>query len=529
MSGRALLATATALVALLAGCTVGPSERPPVAVRGENVPAPPAPPPASTAPETLPEPGAGNPTIPFVDCTSDALATAPEPVPAQRALRVDCGEIVVPVVPGRPDQGRTLVGVLRVGLADAPPDRPPLLVVGDSATDPTALHALTRAALMPDEVLEKFTLVGIDRRGSGLDALDCAPQSSMAALVDADPAGLAPEGLDALLEQARAVVQECTVTLAGSLGGYRTAGTVGDVEEVRAGLGLELLSAIGVGDGATALASWARTEPAAVGRLVLDGPLDPTREEPDASRARAEAAEAAFDAFAAACLASAGPPPAEADGCPLGPDPRAAVAALVEDLRTQPLVADDGRRLTAGSAVTALLAGLGEPRDWPGLRTALAAARDGEPAALLAFLDPLLGPAGIADTALATSCNDTRRRLSPPEVGELVERWGTELPLFGPTFAQRLLSCAPWPAPAPAPGPGPSAETPPILVVGTAADPRAPLDASRRVSESLSGGRLVRWQGAGTGAYPRTSCVTGVVDALLLDGEVPTAGTLCPP
>jgi len=37
-----LLVGVVGVVALLAGCTVGPSQRPPVAVRGENMPAPPS-------------------------------------------------------------------------------------------------------------------------------------------------------------------------------------------------------------------------------------------------------------------------------------------------------------------------------------------------------------------------------------------------------------------------------------------------------------------------------------------------------
>ena len=75
------------------------------------------------------------------------------------------------------------------------------------------------------------------------------------------------------------------------------------------------------GDGATALADWARAHPRAVGRLVLDGPSDPTVDEPDRSEARAKSTEAAFDAFAQRCTSRS--------TCPLGADPRTAVTALV--------------------------------------------------------------------------------------------------------------------------------------------------------------------------------------------------------
>ena len=130
---------------------------------------------------------------------------------------------------------------------------------------------------------------------------------------------------------------------------------------------------------------------------------------------------------------------------------------------------------------------------------------------------------------LAASCNDVRRRLSPGEISDLAQRWRTTYPLFGGTFALRLLDCAPWPAGGPAPATGQADGAPPILVIGTAADPRGPQDGSRRTADSLASARFLGWQGSGTGAYPRTPCVSAVVDAMLVDGIIPQAGTLCPP
>jgi hypothetical protein len=139
------------------------------------------------------------------------------------------------------------------------------------------------------------------------------------------------------------------------------------------------------------------------------------------------------------------------------------------------------------------------------------------------------GERGRFDAMLATGCNDTSRRLAPGEIADLTGRWRTAYPLFGTTLALRLLACAPWPTGASA-GPAGRAEgAPPILVLGTAADPGGTLDGSRRAAEGLDSARFLSWQGAGTGAYPRTPCVTSAVDAMLVDGAVPAAGLLCPP
>jgi pimeloyl-ACP methyl ester carboxylesterase len=261
--------------------------------------------------------------------------------------------------------------------------------------------------------------------------------------------------------------------------------------------------------------------PRSVGRLVLDGPPHPTQDEPDLTDSRAAAAEAALGAFGVACSAR--------PDCPLGPDPRATVAALLERLERQPLVTTDGNRLTAGATVTALLSGLGEPRRWPALAAALAAANAGDPVPMLTILAPITGPRGLYDGMLATTCNDSQRRLAPGEVEEIAQRWTAAYPTFGATFALRLLACAPWPTGREGPLTGQAEAAPPILVIGTAADPRGALDGSRRTADSLATARFISWQGAGTGAYPRTPCISGVVDAMLLDGVLPDSGTLCPP
>jgi pimeloyl-ACP methyl ester carboxylesterase len=508
------------LVTVLAGCTVGPSQRPPVAVRGENMPA--APDMATPTPvPALPEPEQQQASIPFFECTEDTLVTLVEPVPADRTLQVDCGELTVPADPDQPSLGAVTLGVIRVGEAGAPANRPPLLVLGDSTREPSTRHAAVLAGQIDPTLLQSYTLVGLDRRGAGMDILHCAPDAARAALVDADAQSTGETDLALLLEGARAVVQECNLTLDGGLGSYRTAASAADVELLRAALGVERLSAVGVGDGAAALTMWARAAPRSVGRLVLDGPPHPTQDEPDLTDSRAAAAEAALGAFGVACTAR--------PDCPLGADPRAAVTALLAQLERQPLLATDGSRLTAGATVTALLSDLGEPRRWPALAAALAAASAGDPVPMLTILAPLTGPRGLFDGMLATSCNDTQRRLAPGEIGEVAQRWSTAYPTFGSTFAIRLLACAPWPTGREAPLSGQADDAPPILVIGTAADPRGALDGSRRTADSLATARFVSWQGAGTGAYPRTPCITAVVDRMLLDGVLPESGTLCPP
>jgi hypothetical protein len=38
----------------------------------------------------------------------------------------------------------------------------------------------------------------------------------------------------------------------------------------------------------------------------------------------------------------------------------------------------------------------------------------------------------------------------------------------------------------------------------------------------------ITWQGTGHGALPASPCVTEAARAFLIDGKIPTDGTLCP-
>ncbi|GAA4703491.1 alpha/beta hydrolase [Pseudonocardia yuanmonensis] len=511
-------------VLVLAACSVGPSQRPPVAVRGDSTTGPP---PSTAAvpadPDALPAPQQQDPLIDYADCTADtveAVAAAGFPVPAGRGLSASCGELAVDTDPARPGAEATRLGVLRVGAADAPRSRPALVVVGDSAGGGSARAAARLATLVSDPVLAQYQLVGLDRRGTGSDLIDCAPPESRAAITDTPPVG-GDTDLGPLLEEARAVVQDCYLLLDSTISSYRTASTAADLERLRSALRVERLDVVGLGDGASAVAAWASAHPRSVGRVVLDSPVDLVSDEPDRSEARAGAAEAALDAFAAACIARG--------GCPLGADPRAAVAGVVTGLGVRPLASADGDRLTAGGALTALTTGLREPARWPALAAGLAAAGTGDPTGLIGFLAPVLGDGGTFDDELATACNDTTRRLAPPEVAQLADRWSKQYPLFGAAAAQRLLACGPWPASSGAPTLSTlPADTPPVLVLGTAADPRAPQDGSRRVAQLLGRSSFVGWQGAGQGAYPRSACVTALVEQVLVAGSMPRDGTVCP-
>ncbi|HZZ46525.1 MAG TPA: alpha/beta hydrolase [Pseudonocardia sp.] len=487
--------------------------------------APPAPLPTQPDGPKVPTPDVGNAdAAQFLDCTDDMQQVLPVPIPPDRKLRFECTDI--PVDSDDADafgrQRQSSIGLMRVSLTDQPPDsRPPLLVVGDSNGETGTIRAARLAAQAPVALLQRFTLVGLDRRGEGTSRLDCVPPDVRSSLADADPGTGGQAGVDAQLERARSAIQECTLSEADALTKYSTAITSADIEQAKVLLGVRTLSAVGLGNGSGALATWAQNSPASVGRVVLDSPPDPTADAISAARGRAEAAESTFDAFGQQCQSQ--------PGCPLGADPRAMLTGLITQLRAHPIVGGDGEILTSGSALNAVLIGLDEPADWPGLATAIGRARSGDAGGLLHYLEEWLGPNGRFDLALATRCNDFPQRVSPPQVSQLINQWQAKSPLFGALEAESLVLCTAWPVPTNPSRPGPADSAPPLLVLASAQSPREPLTGYQRAADQLATAKLINWQGAGLGAYPRTPCVNKAVDAFLRDGAIPQTSVLCPP
>jgi pimeloyl-ACP methyl ester carboxylesterase len=528
------------VVGTLAGCAVGPSQRPPVATVNDDGPA--APPPGSPTPPPPPDALAplvpSQPTLDFADCTGQVVPALGAAALGGRDLRMGCASVPVGggFAPGT-SASAAEVDVTRVTVGPAPAGPTvPIAVLGDPGRSTGTRAAVRLAATAPLDVQNGRTFYGVDVRGSSGTAVDCVTPSVRAAIDDVDPTAADAAALAPLASAAGTAARTCSQLLEDSLTDFTTATDADDLEQVRAALGAARLNAIGIGGGAATLARWAQAHPAAQGRLVLDALPDPTVTEPVGSDQRAAAARAGLDAFATACVANG--------ACPLGPDPRGAITDLVGRLRTAPLPpaptatgADPGRDVTAGTVVSVLVAGLGDPDSWPALASALAAARNGDGSGVLTLADAHegLGPGGDSgpgdagyDLGLVQQCNDVSARQTVDQVGAAARRAQAGDPVFGGWFAQRPLACSSWPVPTDTSAPLAGTATP-TLLLGTAADPQVPLAESQRVAAGMQGSVLVSWLGAGHGAYPRTPCITGVVDDFLVGGRIPREETVCPP
>lgn len=503
--------------ALLAACTAGPSTRPAVVVQGGpgNEEA------TTNAPDHGPAlPGLEKPRsaqVPWSDCTPATRQRLGPDAASVGSAKFQCAQLIgsaEPPIP--PTASLARISVLKAGNGPIP-----LVVLNDADGVPGSLYAAELASRLPKEVTSRFSLIGVDRRGTGeSDPVRCVPQNVRSEILGFDPAD---RRLDGLLEATRDATQQCTIALDNRLQTFNTNNTIGDLTLLREGLGVQRLNALGHGEGSRVLAAFAARHPGQVGRFVLDGLPDPTAEVQSRTEGQVAGAEAAFDAFAEQCAATS---------CPLGSSPRNAVDQLLSSLRARPLRTADGIELTPGLAVNAVLAGLDDTSRWRELASALAAARSGSAEALVTFIRPSLVDSiyesARFDSGLATGCNDDEDRLPPERVNAAYRDWAGKYPLFGGRFAQRLLVCSPWPIPSQPLATPTTSKAPPILVLATASDPVTPGEGTQRAAQQLSGSVLVSWQGAGHGAVPASDCAVLRVREFLVNGRIPASGTSCP-
>ncbi|MEW9550425.1 alpha/beta hydrolase [Nonomuraea sp. NPDC050783] len=377
----------------------------------------------------------------------------------------------------------------------------------------------------------RYDLVSLDPRGVGRsDGVRCLDSREFDAWrgLDGTPDDRAEES--ALGAGFRAFTAACVRNARDTLPYVGTVNAARDLDLLRQALGEERLHYFGISYGTRLGGVYAHLFPHRVGRMVLDGAVDPTEDVARTALHQAKGFQRALDGFLRDC---AGRRDCPARGVKRG---RERIARLLHRLDAEPLPTSGGRRLTQTHALYGIAAALYSHRFWPYLRTALHTAiegRDGE--LLLRFSDALYGRGAdghyttLQSANTAVSCADFSDRYTAAGVRSRLLEFRSASPVFGELMAWSLLQCTGWPVAGAAPASDVSAPgAPPILVVGTTGDPATPYEGAARMAERLGSGVELIHRGEGHGAYGAGSaCVDAAVNRFLMDGTVPADRTTC--
>ena len=305
-----------------------------------------------------------------------------------------------------------------------------------------------------------------------------------------------------------------------------TEDTARDMDVIRAALGDEKLSYLGASYGTYLGAVYAGLFPDRVGRLVLDGALDPSLDGIETGKGQLVGFQQAFDSFVADC--------AKHDDCPLPADAAAAgrrIADFYLELDESPIPTfDPARPLTEGLANLGIGEALYAPEYfWEPLRTGLAQAFGGDGSTLLQLADLYTdrkddGSFGnLLEANIAINCLDKGSLSTLEEAAALVPDYEKLSPVFGAGFAWGTITCREWPYPPVAEVAPIAAEgAAPILVVGTTRDPATPYVWAEALADQLASGVLLTYDGDGHTAYNRgNACINRAVEAYLVAGNRP--------
>jgi pimeloyl-ACP methyl ester carboxylesterase len=445
----------------------------------------------------------------------------------------DCAKLTVPRDWTHPRAGDIEVAVIRLPASD-PNKRIGSLVVNPGGPGVSGV-AYARAAQgqFTAPLLEAYDIVGFDPRGTGdTDPVHCLPDSGLDAYFAADPTPDDTAEVHDFVGSIGEFTQGCEQRSGGILPYVSTADTARDMDVLRAALGDEKLAYLGASYGTYLGTVYAGLFPDRVGRLVLDGALDPALDGIETGKQQLQGFQRAFDSFLLDC--------AKHSDCPLPADPAAAgqrIASFFADLDAQPISTGDAARpLTEGLATLGIGEALYAPEYfWAPLRAGLAQAFNGDGSVLLQLSDLYTernsdGSYGnLLEANIAINCLDQGGLKSVNDAEKLVPEYEKLSPVFGAGFAWGTLSCRDWPYPAQASvGAISAAGAAPILVIGTTRDPATPYAWAKSLAAELDSGVLLTYDGDGHTAYNRGSaCVNHTVEDYLVAGQVPEDGKTC--
>jgi pimeloyl-ACP methyl ester carboxylesterase len=452
---------------------------------------------------------------------------------------MECTTVTAPVDWESPDDGDIELAVVR--LATDSKDRIGSLLMNPGGPGGSGVELVQQAAefVTSDALRDRFDIVGWDPRGVGQSTpVRCLDDAAMDEFLYGVPAN--PTGSDAWLaeqiDREKAFAAACAENTGALLGNIDVESNARDMDLLRAVLGDRKLSYLGFSYGTSFGAHYAELFPDNVGRLVLDGAIDPSLGSPEVFTAQMGGFENAFRAYVTNCLTTA--------ECPFTGTTDEALAeasALFAAVESRALVADDGRQLTASTLGTALSYPLYDEGSWPALSQMLTELEAGDPTRALQFADGYnsRNPDGsYADQSVAVYTAATCLDSSFTGGLEGTKATMASIAAAAPTVGAYVsygdwvhidIACQNWPQPSVI---SPHAITAdgadPILVLGTTNDPATPYAWAQAMASQLSSGVLITREGEGHTAYAQgNDCIDSTVDDYLLNGTVPESDPLC--
>jgi len=384
------------------------------------------------------------------------------------------------------------------------------------------------------ELRKHYNVVGFDPRGVMRSAkVKCLNSTDTDHLLYDD---FGAPGSDEEIANTRVEMKKfitaCQKNTGKVLGFVDTVSAAKDMDVIRSALGSAKLNYLGFSYGTFLGTTYAALFPKNVGKMVLDGAMDPSVTDEQQSLNQLKAFDQALRNYLADCLSKS--------SCQFTGTVSTAltkIQALFKSLETKPINTDSGRKLTADSAITGLIMTLYSNDYWQYLDDAFQRVFRGDGTAFLALADFYNDrqkdgsyATNTLEANIAVSCLDSRADSSASAMAAQNAKALAISPFLGRYWLNGGLGCEQWPYPiAKRPASYSAKGSSPILVVGTTGDPATPYwQAQNLANKILANGHLVTFNGEGHTAYGRSnSCVVKAVDNYLMRSFVPKVDPNC--
>lgn len=407
------------------------------------------------------------------------------------------------------------------------------LMVNPGGPGASAIDYLQQYAPQPAAVRARYDMVAMDPRGvARSEPVTCLSDAQMDAYTQTDQTPDTAAETDKLAAAYRQFAKGCKKRSGDLLAHISTVEAARDMDVLRAVLGDKKISYFGASYGTYLGATYAGLYPSRVGRMVLDGAIDPSLDARAVNVQQTAGFNTAFTAFAKDCV--------KRRSCPLGTksaeDAGKRLKQFFKRVDAEPVETGEDRQLTESLATTGVMAAMYDENAWPMLREYLGQAQNGNGLGLLTLADSYYDrdPDGSYANQMyanpAVNCLDSPAPYtSPEEARAALPAFRKASPVFGDNFAWAALNCAYWPVePAGTAHRIEAKGTDPILVVGTTRDPATPYAWAKGLASQLSRATLLTYEGDGHTAYGRGSdCVDTAINTYLLEGTVPPRNKRC--
>jgi len=394
--------------------------------------------------------------------------------------------------------------------------------------------------IVTSSVLKKYDIIGFDPRGVGRSrpAITCYtdPKQEDKLLYGTYASPYGTQGwIDELTTVEKSWSAACLKNTGPLLGHIDAESNARDMDVIRAVLGDKKMHYLGYSYGTYLGTMYAELFPKQVGRMVLDGPIDPLVGQLDSLATQMAGFDSALKAYMADCQSQ--------KGCPFTGSVQNGlqqVRAILDGIDARHLVGSDGRAVDSATVGTGISYTLYSKDSWPELTQMFKDLAKNDADSTLQNADGYndRGPDGSysneTDVYAAVTCAESDIGTDGVTPLQGLAKIDAAAPILGKYFAEDDYAvldtaCSNWPLPvAKLPTAFDAKGAPPIIVVATTNDPATPYAGGVSLSKQLSSGVLVTHKGEGHTVYAQgDDCVDTTVDAYLINGTVPTSDPMC--